>query len=67
MPSQKYWNIIKNDPEKYAADKARTNELIKERYKNDPEYRARVKKTANAFYHRKKALLAASTIQTQSD
>lgn len=50
-----YSKKIKINPEFYAAEKERIKAYKKERYKNDPEYAAKMRQLAKQAYQKKKA------------
>jgi len=53
-----YYKKIRENPEFYAAEKERIKEYKNNRYKNDPEYRERIKQFTKDNYRRKKETLA---------
>lgn len=50
-----YNKKIKINPEFYAAEKERIKAYKKDRYKNDPEYAAKMRQLAKEAYQKKKA------------
>lgn len=50
-----YSKKIRINPEFYAAEKERIKAYKKERYKNDPEYAAKMRQLAKQAYQKKKA------------
>ena len=55
-----YENKIKNDAEFYAKEKKRVAMYMKERYKTDEEYKAKIKEQKKASYYRRKEAMKAS-------
>lgn len=56
MPNSEQYQRLKANPDKYAKEKARVNEYITNKYRNDPEYREMILERNRQAYHRRKEL-----------
>ena len=56
MTKANEYQRIRNDPEKWEKEKARVNEHITNKYRNDPEYRAMILERNRQAYHKRMAL-----------
>ena len=56
MTKANEYRKIRDDPDKWEKEKARVNEHITNKYRNDPEYRTMILERNRQAYHKRMAL-----------